>query len=80
MIGNKPTNFERPAKMTMKELMASWDMTDNIPEIVKLVRSMSREAVRFSRHRSDKAQETAKMLRNDASDMLTYARELKARA
>lgn len=66
--------------MTLKELLASWDVNGtDIKAVVKLARLLSREAVRYSKSSVPRAWDRARQCRNDASDLLDYARELKLR-
>lgn len=66
--------------MTIKELLASWDVNGaDIREVVRLARLLSREAVRYSKSSIPRAWDTARRCRNDASDLLTYARAIRAR-
>lgn len=67
--------------MTIKELLKSWDVNGaDIKEVVRLARLLSREAVRYSKSSVPRAWDYSRQCRNDASDLLTYARELRDRA
>lgn len=66
--------------MTMRELLASWDVNGtDLRAVVRLARLLSREAVRYSKSSVPRAWSRARDCRNDASDLIDYARELRAR-
>lgn len=67
--------------MTIKELLASWDVNGaDVREVVRLARLLSREAVRYSKSSVPRAWDISRRCRNDAGDLIDYARALRAKA
>lgn len=65
---------------TMNELLKAWGVPHEVAPVARLARVLHRHATRIERKYRFYNPADVKRMKFDASDLLTYARELKSRA